>query len=221
MKLRIKTVNNNLDRHTDMPKIHSPFEREKNENGDYVVIDKIAEGYEWVFEDDSVMAVEKLHGTNVSVVIEDGHVTAVYNRTGRVPAFNKGKHFITRGILNAMNRGYLDLPDGQWFGELIGPKLNNNPHNVEEHIWIPFKRYAQKRLVYKSWGDYPKTFDSISKWFKEGLFSLFNSKWHGVDLDESSVSNGTFCEGIIFTHPDGRMAKLRRDMFDWYEGRRH
>lgn len=30
-----------------------------------------------------------------------------------------------------------------------------------------------------------------------------------------------FVEGIVFTHPDGRMATLRRDMFDWYEGRRH
>ncbi len=30
-----------------------------------------------------------------------------------------------------------------------------------------------------------------------------------------------FVEGIVFTHPDGRMAKLRRDMFDWFKGRRH
>ena len=25
-----------------------------------------------------------------------------------------------------------------------------------------------------------------------------------------------FIEGIVFTHPDGRMAKLRKDMFKWY-----
>ena len=29
-------------------------------------------------------------------------------------------------------------------------------------------------------------------------------------------------EGLVFYHPDGkRMAKLRRDMFDWYKGDRH
>jgi len=31
----------------------------------------------------------------------------------------------------------------------------------------------------------------------------------------------SFVEGIVFTHPDGRMAKLRCDMFDWFKGRRH
>ena len=30
-----------------------------------------------------------------------------------------------------------------------------------------------------------------------------------------------FVEGIVFTHPDGRMAKLRCDMFEWYKGKRH
>ena len=30
-----------------------------------------------------------------------------------------------------------------------------------------------------------------------------------------------FVEGVVFTHPDGRMAKLRIDMFDWYKGPRH
>ena len=25
-----------------------------------------------------------------------------------------------------------------------------------------------------------------------------------------------YVEGIVFTHPDGRMAKLRKDMFEWY-----
>ena len=30
-----------------------------------------------------------------------------------------------------------------------------------------------------------------------------------------------FVEGVIFTHPDGRMAKLRRDMFEWFKGAKH
>jgi len=46
----------------NMPKIECPFVR-KEINGKYLVINEINPGYEWVFEDDSVMAIEKLHGT--------------------------------------------------------------------------------------------------------------------------------------------------------------
>ena len=192
----------------DMPKLHSPFVR-KEINGLYVVTDEIAEDMEWVFEDESVMAIEKLHGTNVSIEIRDGVITGVWNRTERVPFFNKGKKFITEGILNSFSNGYTEfLGDGQHFGELIGPKVNGNPYKLDEHIWIPFGSYGQKHLKYKCWGKYPKTFESISEWFKE-LMPLYMSR---------RGDREGFVEGIVFTHPDGRMAKLRCDMFDWFEG---
>ena len=66
--------------------------------------------------------------------------------------------------------------------------------------------YGQKHLKYKSWGKYPKDFDNISEWFKE-LMPLY--------MLRKGVKDG-FVEGVVFTHPDGRMAKLRKDMFDWY-----
>ena len=53
----------------NMPKLESPFVR-KMVGKDYIVTNEIAEGYDWVFTDDSVMAIEKLHGTNVSIVIQ-------------------------------------------------------------------------------------------------------------------------------------------------------
>ena len=77
----------------DMPKLESPFVREIID-GNYIVTPKITEGYEWVFEDEEVMAIEKLHGTNVSIIIECGMITAIFNRTARIPFFNKGKKFI-------------------------------------------------------------------------------------------------------------------------------
>ena len=58
---------------------------------------------------------------------------------------------------------------------------------------------------------YPKDYDSISTWFRQ-LPSLFNKR---LALPEIQA------EGLVFHHPDGRMAKLRRDMFDWFEGPRH
>jgi len=200
----------------DMPKLESPFVR-KEINGSYTVTDEITEGYEWVFEDESVMAIEKLHGTNVSIILQEGIITAVFNRSARIPFFNKGKEHIIHGLLNSYERGYTGvLLDGQHFGELVGPKVNGNPYNLKEHLWIPFETFGQKHLRYKSWGRYPKDFNTISEWFKE-LMPLFNLMKHGKD----GALNNNFVEGIVFTHPDGRMAKLRLDMFDWHKGLRH
>ena len=197
-----------------MPKLESPFVREMVGNR-YLVTDKITEGYEWVFEDDSVMAIEKLHGTNVSIVVIEGQVAEVYNRTERIPLINKGKAFITHALLNSKTRGYLEfLGDGQHFGEVIGPKVNGNPYKLDEPLWIPFETYCQKHLRYKSWGRYPKDFETISDWFLDDLLPLFYSMRHKGEPG--------FVEGVVFTHPEtGQMAKLRRDMFDWYQGQGH
>lgn len=201
----------------NMPKLDSPFIREMTKSG-YIVKDEINPGYEWVFEDESVMAIEKLHGTNVSINIQDGIITGVWNRTERIPFFNKTKSFIIEGLLNSYQKGYIEfLKDGQHFGELIGPRVSSNRegvndlYNLQKNIWIPFASYGQKHLRYKCWGKYPKTFESISDWFKE-LMPLYNMRKGHKD---------GFVEGIVFTHPDGRMAKLRRDMFDWFKGKRH
>lgn len=198
----------------DMPKLESPFVRARI-GKQYLLTPTITEGYEWVFEDEQVKAVEKLHGTNVSIVIRDGEIKTMWNRTAAIPFFNKGKAFITEGLLESFQRGHMDkLGDGQWFGELIGPKVNGNPYGLEKHLWIPFKTYALKHLSYTSWGKYPKTYEAISEWFKT-LMPLFSLRTHGKDYETPYV------EGIVFTHPDGRMAKLRKDMFDWFQGTRH
>lgn len=193
-----------------MPKIQCPFVR-KEINGQYVATPEITEGYEWVFEDDSVMAIEKLDGTNVSIIIENGKITRIFNRTGEVHFFGSGKPFIIEAIVNAYDKGYCNFTDGQYFGEVIGPKVQGNPYKLDSHIWIPFSTYAKNNLAYKSWGKYPKDFNTISEWFKElmPLFALRRGDKEG------------FVEGIMFTHPDGRMAKLRKDCFDWYTGKRH
>lgn len=201
----------------DMPKLKSPFVR--NENTNWKVIDEITEGYEWVFEDESVMAIEKLDGTNVSIEIVQGIVTRVFNRKERIQFISKDRSYIIEGIINSKQKGYLEfLEDGQHFGELIGPMINKNPYKLDEHLWIPFETYGQKHLAYTCWGKYPKTFESISEWFKE-LMPLYNLRIHGKVPDGplGDIFKDQFVEGIVFTHPDGRMAKLRRDMFDWYK----
>lgn len=200
----------------DMPKLESPFVR-KEINGNYVVTSEVTPGFEWVFEDDSVIAIEKLDGTNVSIVIKEGQVVSIWNRTEKISNFHKHKTFIMKGLLESFDRGYFDeLADGQHFGELIGPKVNGNPYHLTEHLWIPFQTYAKNHLAYKSWGKYPKTFEAISTWFKDNLFSLFLLK-REIRKDDPRH----FVEGVIFMHPDGRMAKLRKDMFLEHTGKKH
>lgn len=200
-----------------MPKLASPFVRKLNEKGDYIVTSEISDGCEWVFTDPDVLATEKLDGTNVSIVIENGIITSIWNRTNRIPFFCKGKKFIMEAVLNSFERGYCELPDGQWFGEALGPKLNGNPLKLTEHIWIPFTTYCQEKLAYKSFHKYPKTFENISKWFNSpisegGIFSLFMRR-RGIEQAP---------EGVVFVQPStGNMCKLRCDMFAEFKGDRH
>ena len=203
----------------DMPKLESPFVRKINEKGDYVITPDITEGYEWVFTggEDEVLATEKLDGTDVSIIVENGIITSIWNRTNRIPFFCKGKEFIVMAVMEAFQRGYTELPDGQWFGEVIGEKVNGNPLEIKGHIWIPFNTYCRKHLAYKSWHKYPKTYENIKKWFLDdikdgGIFSLLMKK-KGIDKKP---------EGIVFHNiKTGQMCKLRLDMFDDFKGRRH
>ena len=202
----------------DMPKLESLFIRETI-NGEYIVTQKIDENYKWVLEgkEDEVICMEKLNGTNVSIIIQDGNITGIFNRTARIPFFNKGKKFIIEGLLESHEKGYCEFLDGQYFGELIGEKVQGNPYKNERHLWIPFNSFGKKHLVYKSFHKYPKTFEGLSDWLKKpieegGIFSLY-ARMKGIEIQP---------EGVVFYNlKTGQMCKLRRDMFEWYKEKRH
>lgn len=214
-----------MDNPTDFPKLDSPFQREYVD-GEYVVRPQINSGYEWVFEDtDNVKAVEKLHGTNTSVVIENGEVVRGYTRIGdnkiqEVNPYQPKHQRVAEGIAEAVKRGYLDdYPDGQHFGETIGEGFHGNPYDIDGHIFVPFERLRNK-VYFKSYGNHPTDFESIKEWFMDGLIPLFYSKWHGMSFEEANEKG--FIEGVVFYHTKtGDQAKLRRDMFKEYEGKRH
>jgi len=194
----------------DIQKMESPFVR-KIINNRYVVTPEINPDYSWVFENPNVKCVEKLDGSNMAIVIEQGKITRIFNRKTEIPFFNKDKVHLIMGILESFGRGYTNFTDGQYFGELIGPKLQGNPYKLDKHVWIPFESYAKNHLAYKSWGKYPKDFETISNWFKNDLFSLYHRRLYGTIVKP---------EGVVFYHPDGRFAKLRVDMFLWYNGKK-
>lgn len=215
---------------TQFPKLQSPFVRQTNDDGEYVVTDEIKDGYDWVFTDDSVRAVEKLDGTNTAITLdESGDVNAVFARMGtetkektyrEISPFTTTHSFIIKGVLNALSRGWIDSIDNTevLYGELIGPKINGNQYDLSEHLFVPFK-YLYEKVHYESWGEYPKTYAAINNWFKDGLLPLFYARMHNLEFN--NLPEDAFVEGIVFTHPDGRKAKLRVDMFEWYEGERH
>lgn len=196
----------------DMPKLQSPFIR-KEIDGQYIVTPEINPEYQWVFDEPAVKAIEKLDGTNVSIVVERGEVTQIFNRTNKV-SFWSGSPIVSC-LLNSSEKRWLNFQDGQYFGEAVGQKIQGNPLNLKDRLWMPYE-LAEKKLMYTSFYQHERTFENWSSWFKDYLFSLM-AQQYSIDKEKK-----VFAEGVVFYHPDGiRMAKLRRDMFDWYEGKRH
>ena len=113
----------------------------------------------------------------------------------------------------SIQKGYVEDNQIQ-AGEVIGPKLQGNPYQLNTHIWYPFAK-SVKHLRYKSFHQHERTFDNFSSWFNGHLKSLFHTKQVGYE-------NAVFAEGVIFYNLKRRaenktyMAKLRRDMFEWY-----
>jgi hypothetical protein len=221
---------------TDFPKVECPFVRQVFEvdkdkwkqHGPrlglrqpeaYIVTDKVNPGFEWVFDDPDTIAVEKLDGTNVKVRIEKGRLQAVQNRLNVIDPLQviKGQGApIMEGIFTAIGKGYVPL-EGEFAGEVIGPKLQGNPYKLDLHLWFPFER-AITDLSYRSFHEHDRTFDNWSAWFQNNLYSRFFTKRASkLGLDEK-----VFAEGVVFYNlrrrQEGKswMAKLRRDMFAWY-----
>ena len=215
---------------SNFPKIECPFirknfevnkddwkkygkESQMREPSVYLVINEINPGYEWVFEDKDVIASEKLDGTNVKLKTENGRLISLMNRKNSIDPLQivKGKTFIIEGVFRAIQKGYIE-PEGVQAGEVIGPKLQGNPYRLDNHIWYPFGK-AVKHLAYRSFYEHERTFDNWSSWFKDYLGSRFAAKRGEKDI---------MAEGVVFHSPSRKaenkiyMAKLRRNMFDWF-----
>lgn len=76
--------------------------------------------------------------------------------------------------------------DGNWPDgtyELCGPKVQGNPEGFEEHVLVPHSEATQYDNV-------PRTFDGLRDFLET------------MDI-----------EGLVFHHPDGRMAKIKKRDF--------
>ncbi|MBI3535375.1 MAG: hypothetical protein HY072_07825 [Deltaproteobacteria bacterium] len=220
---------------SDFPKIYCPFIRQTfkvnteqwKQHGSsinlrspevYLVINRINPGYEWVYEDKETIAVEKLNGTNIKLLTENGKLIALQNRLNVIDPLQiiKGKTFIIEGIFRSIGKGYV-AENGEQAGELIGPKVNGNPYKLDFHEWYPFQK-AIGDLKYRSFHEHERNFENWSSWFKDNLHSrYFTKRASKLGLDEK-----VFAEGVVFYNlkrkAEGKswMSKLRRDMYPWF-----
>lgn len=220
---------------TDFPKLSCPFIRQtfqvnsehfKQHGRKYglrkpevhLVVNRVNPCYEWVFEAPDTFAVEKLNGTNIKLKTENGRLIALQNRKNVLDPLQiiGGKNFIIEGIFRSIGKGYVKA-DGEQAGECIGPKLQGNPYKLDFHEWYPFEK-AINDLRYKSFHEHERSFDNWSSWFKDWLHSRYYQKI----ASKKGIDDKVFAEGIVIynlrrkTEKQTWMAKLRRDMFDWF-----
>lgn len=183
-----------------MEKIPTVFERDEG----FKVTDRVRPGCEWVFAGEGV-ATEKLDGTNVRLTVRAGRLVRLEKRQ------NPSKAHKAQGIVDgwyvdadehapedrwiyeaARNTDTTGWPDGEHSCEALGPKIQGNPLQLAKHLCVPFN------IEVPSFEHVERSFDGLLGFLREA---------------ESRFSPGHLAEGIVFHHPDGRRAKIKRKDF--------
>jgi Xaa-Pro aminopeptidase len=185
-----------------MKKIPSLFRRDYE--GNRQVFNATVEGCEWVAAGAGI-ATEKFDGTACAVIASklyarhdrkrnktapEGWIPceeAADEHTGHWPGWRPvGDGPEDKWHREAYARPGGLSPDGTVADgtyELVGPKVQGNPHNLECHCLY---RHGGVRVP-----DVPRRFDALREW----------------------LIGHPFCEGIVWHHPDGRMCKIKRRDF--------
>lgn len=162
----------------------------------------------WVFAGEGI-ATEKLDGTNVRLTVRAGTIVRVEKRR------NPTREQKALGIIEPW---YVDTalslpedvwikkavegtdtkswPDGDHSCEALGPSIQGNPLGLDKHVCVPFDLVGN---LY--------AYDCPMQANRDGLRTLL------LTLD-SRYSPGHLAEGIVFHHPDGRRAKIKRKDFE-------
>ncbi|WP_188316372.1 RNA ligase family protein [Solihabitans fulvus] len=183
-----------------MEKIPTLFERDER----FHVVDRPRAECAWVF-DGAGVGTEKLDGTNVRLTVRSGQVVRVEKR--RNPTKAQKQQGIVDGwyvetdqgsaedkwiLAAAGNTDVAGWPDGEHACEALGPRIQGNPLALDEHRCLPFNLQAP------TVPDVPRSYREL----QDFLATL-----------DSSFSPGHLAEGIVFHHPDGRRAKIKRKDF--------
>lgn len=83
-------------------------------------------------------------------------------------------------------------PDGEHSCEALGPRIQANPLKLADHLCVQFN------INIPQYGDVPRSYAGL----RDFLATL-----------DSRFAPGHLAEGIVFHHPDGRRAKIKRKDF--------
>lgn len=124
-------------------------------------------------------ATEKLDGTNVRLTVRNETLVRLEKR--RNPSKVQKKQGITQPWYvdadeygpedkylweAAKNTGLTGVEDGEWSGEAVGPKIQGNPLNLEQHTVILFSHILVRadRLMFD---DVPTDFEGLREWLPQ------------------------------------------------------
>lgn len=188
------------NKYIEFEKMFPPFLRDEV---NHMCVDEIAEGWEWCFDPSQCYVLEKLDGTNVKFEVNNLELN-IFARNQKSKGYvlselnNPDYKYINQGVLNTVANKKKRFKSGVYYGELLGPSIQGNPYSLTEHGWYNFEPFKGGVEVYK---DYPKN-SNFEDW-KNWILSL-----------KSLLNPEVESEGIIFLNKlDGRMSKLRKDMF--------
>ena len=181
-----------------MRKIPTLFVRDEASNRKHVR-DEVTPGCEWVLAGEGVPT-RKYDGS--CVLVRDGHLLKRQEiGAGATPP--AGFEAVHVDGITGKNMGWVPVGDGpedKWHREawsnhgdgadlsdgtyeLVGPKVQGNPERYESHRLV---RHDYAEVL----ADSPRTFDGLRAWLVAHDF-----------------------EGIVWHHPDGRRAKLKKRDF--------
>ncbi|MCP2324699.1 hypothetical protein HDA40_003206 [Hamadaea flava] len=183
-----------------MEKIPTLFERDDS----FKVVNRPRTECAWVFDGEGV-GTEKLDGTNVRLTVRSGQLVRLEKR--RNPSkVHKQQGIVDGWYADADEFGAEDKwiwaaarstdvsawPDGEHSCEALGPSIQGNPLGLDEHVCVPFDLAAPDYVAA------PRSYAEL----QDFLARL-----------ESRYAPGHLAEGIVFHHPDGRRAKIKRKDF--------
>jgi hypothetical protein len=183
-------------------KIPTIFVRDETVKG-HPVVDQVKPECQWVLDGEGIPTL-KLDGTNVKV--EGGQLfkrqkpkDRDYDEASYVPcrrddpadkwAFEAFDALVEPGGLM-----HSDVPPADGIYELVGPKVQGNPYGYAQHELVLVVPPASLRISEAALGELTEPRRTFA-----GLWAFL--KVHSQ------------YEGLVFHHPDGRMAKIKRRDF--------
>jgi len=169
------------------------------------VTSEVTEGCEWVLAGEGVPTV-KVDGSACAVIYgylfrrhkhdaSKGLSPPTWTHWSGSPDQTSGHGWLATDRQNPSDRYHVEAWDNYGVGalanplkdgtyELVGPKVNGNPHHLDKHeLWKHGEVIAIEEV--------PRDFEGLAKYLAEA----------------------EPMEGIVFHHPDGRMAKIKRRDF--------